>query len=406
MNLLGSQCLLTCPDSPTKRLFENNCWLKCHEITITGLVEAGISGRDGPRGAGYNGVDGFPDRDGDPTLDQIDTVVAKAVKPVACDWSWGFTVETLWGSDYKYPLSRGLDAQDNGLPKIYDDPRKFYGLAVPQAYLEFSVGLKQDYKVGHFYTLLGNEVVSPSGNFFYTHTYTFLYAYPFTHTGILGTYTASDYVTWNYGINEGWDDTNDTAENISYTGGVTVKSCDKKTTLAWFFQDGNEQYSPFAVQGPVANRYIQSIVLTKNLTDRTTFVLENADGFQSRGERDGGTSSWFGVTDYLTYKINCCWTTGLRSEWFRDTDGTRVAAVGDFTAPPTPGSNPATAGGFEGDFYDVTYGFNYKPNGNLTVRPEIRYDWFTGTDLNGVKPFSSGNSNHQWVYSVDAVLLF
>jgi len=27
----------------------------------------------------------------------------------------------------------------------------------------------------------------------------------------------------------------------------------------------------------------------------------------------------------------------------------------------------ASAGGFEGDFYDITYGFNYKPNGNLTA---------------------------------------
>jgi len=394
---------LTCPDSTTKRLFENNCWLKCEGITVQGLVEAGISGRDQPRGDDFMGPDGFPDRDGQANLDQIDTVVSKAVKPVACDWSWGFTVEDIWGTDYKYPLARGLDAKDNGVPRWYDDPRKFYGDALPQAYLEFTSGLKMDYKVGHFYTLLGNEVVSPAGNFFYTHTYTFLYAYPFTQTGVLATYTASDYVTWNLGINEGWDNFNDTSENISYTGGVTIKSCDKKTTLAWFFQDGDEQFAPFAVQGPVANRFVNSIVYTKNLTDRTTFVLENADGFQDRGERDGGTATWFSLVDYLTYKINCCWTTGLRSEWFRDTDGTRVAPVGDFG---TPNGNVASAGGFEGDFYDITYGFNYKPNGNLTVRPEIRYDWFNGTDLNGVKPYSSGTSDHQWVYSVDAVLLF
>ncbi len=390
---------MTCPDQTVKRLFENNCWLKCEGITITGYVEAGISGRDQPRGDGFNGPDGFPDRDNEFQLNQIDTVISKAVKPVACDWSWGFTVETIFGTDYRYPLARGLDAHDDGTPKWYIDNRKFYGEALPQAYLEFTQGTKLDWKIGHFYTLLGYEVVNSPSNFFYTHSYTFLYAYPFTHTGILGTYTASDYVTWNFGVNEGWDNFNDTDENLSYTGGVTVKSCDKKTTLAWFFQVGNEPIA--GVTGPVDNRYTQSIVLTKNLTDRTTFVLENADGFQTRGERDGGTSSWFGLVDYLTYKINCCWTTGLRSEWFRDTDGTRVAPVGDFE-----GNNVASVGGFEGDFYDVTYGFNYKPNANLTVRPEIRYDVFNGADLNGVKPYSSGTSNHQWVYSVDAVLLF
>ena len=404
LNLIGDQCPLTCPDQTVKHLFENNCWLKCEGITITGYIDAGFTGHDGARGDDFMGPDGFADRDQEGQLNQIDTVITKAVKPVACDWSWGFTIETIYGSDYKYPLARGLDARDNGSPLWYTDSRKFYGEALPQAFLEFTQGTKLDWKVGHLYTLLGYEVVNSTGNFFYTHSYTFLYAYPFTQTGIVGTYTANDYVTWNYGVNEGWDNFNDTDENLSYTGGLTVKSCDKKTTLAWFFQVGNEPIT--GVTGPVANRYVQSIVLTKNLTDRTTFVLENADGFQSKGEADGGTSSWFGVVDYLTYKINCCWSAGLRTEMFRDTDGTRVAPVGDFTTPPTPGANTASVGGFAGDFYDVTYGFNYKPNGNVTIRPEIRYDVFSGTDLNGVKPYMSGTSNHQWVYSVDAVVLF
>ena len=161
LNLIGDQCPLTCPDQTTKRLFENNCWLKCEGITVTGYVDAGISGRDQPRGDGFNGPDGFPDRDNEFQLNQIDTVVSKAVKPVACDWSWGFTIETLFGTDYRYPLARGLDAHDNGTPKWYIDNRKFYGVALPQAYLEFTQGTKLDCKIGHFYTLLGNEVVNP-----------------------------------------------------------------------------------------------------------------------------------------------------------------------------------------------------------------------------------------------------
>ena len=80
--------------------------------------------------------------------------------------------------------------------------------------------------------------------------------------------------------------------------------------------------------------------------------------------------------------MNCCWTTGFRAEWFRDTNGTRVLPVGDFTTPPTPGANPASAGGFSGDFYDLTYGFNYKyerqpddpaRNSVRLVQPERRY---------------------------------
>lgn len=403
-DLLGGQCPLNCPDQPTKRLFENNCWLKCHDISVTGLIDAGIAGRDGSRGDGFNGPDGFNDFDGTGQLNEIDTVVTKAVKPTGCCWDWGFTVETIYGADYRYPLALGLDARDNGTPKWNTDPRDFYGLAMPQAYLEFAT-TKLDWKIGHFNTLLCYEVDSPSGNFFYSHTYTFIYD-PFTHTGILGTYTKDAYWTFNFGINEGWNNFDDTDHHLGYMGGVTVKSCDKKTTLEWVFEDSDEPITPGSVSGPVANCYLQSIVLTKNLTDRATWVLENVDGFQDRGARDGGTSSWFGLTDYLTYKLNCCWSTGLRTEWFRDTNGTRVDPVGDFTVPPTPGSDTASVGGFAGNFYDITYGFNYKPSGNLTIRPEIRYDCFSGADLNGVKPYLSGTSDHQWVYAVDAVVLF
>jgi hypothetical protein len=405
-NLLGDQCKLDCPDVKTNRWFDPDChpWLKCENITVTGWIEAGISGHDGPRGDGYNGPDGFADRDGELQVNQVYTTIQRAVKPTdECTWVTGFTIDTLVGSDYRYPLSRGLDAQDNGNPRIYFDDRKFYGEAIPQAYLEVA-NTKWDFKIGHWYTLLGNEVVIPTGNFFYTHNYSFLYAYPFTHTGVLGTYTKDDYVTYNIGVEQGWDNFDDTDHGVGVIGGVTVKSCDKKTTLAYFFEDSREPIA--GVTGPDANRFTNSIVVTENLTDRTTLVLENADGFQADGNGHGGDASWFGFTSWLTYQMNCCWTTGFRAEWFRDTNGTRVAPVGDFTVPPTPGANTASSGGFAGDFTDYTYGFNYKYSGNLTLRPEIRYDMYDPNGGTGPKPFSSGTSNHQWVYSCDAILLF
>ncbi len=69
----------------------------------------------------------------------------------------------------------------------------------------------------------------------------------------------------------------------------------------------------------------------------------------------------------------------MRAEWFRDDDGFRVAPAGDY---PNLGvsNNPASAGGFEGDFYEIAYGLNYKPTGNsnFILRPELRYDWYDG----------------------------
>ena len=56
---------------------------------------------------------------------------------------------------------------------------------MPQAYAE--VGYNDlTVKVGHFYTIIGYEVVPAPDNFFYSHAYTMQYGEPFTHTGMLG----------------------------------------------------------------------------------------------------------------------------------------------------------------------------------------------------------------------------
>ena len=245
------------------------------------------------------------------------------------------------------------------------------------------------------------------GNVFYSHTYTFLYAYPFTHTGALATYKPNDQLTLVTGIDEGWDNFDDTDENLGYTGQVIFNAKDKHTTLTYSWQFSNEPITSGGNPGgnPDARngRFVNSIVLSHDWNDRLSYVIENGDGFQDNGEPGGGTASWFGFDSYITYKMNCCWTAAFRTELFRDTDGTRVAPVGDFQ---TPNGNVASVGGFAGDFYDVTLGLNYHPNANVQIRPEIRYDWFNGNDLNGVLPYHDGTSNHQWIYSTDMIVQF
>ncbi len=395
-------CSLTCPSQDVKRLFADNCWLKCHDITVQGFFEAGIATREGSRGDGFNGPDGFNDRYDELQLNQAYVTIQKALKNNDTCWDYGFTVDILNGSDYRYPLSRGLDAQDDGNPKAYYDDRKFYGAALPQAYLEMGTSCLS-YKIGHFYTLLGNEVVPAIGNVFYSHTYTFLYAYPFTHTGALATWKCNDQLTLVGGVNEGWDDFNDEDENVSFTSQAIFTAKDKHTTLTFSNQDGNEpvvQATPeFA---PYRNRYVQSIVLAHDLNDRLSYVAESSLGFQEDGKVDGGTASWYGLDGYFTYKLNCCWTAALRGEWFKDSEGTRVAPVGDFM-----GDNTASAGGFAGNFNDVTLGLNYHPNGNLQIRPELRYDWYTGArNAAGDLPYLTGTSNHQWIPAIDAIVQF
>ena len=39
------------------------------------------------------------------------------------------------------------------------------------------------------------------------------------------------------------------------------------------------------------------------------------------------TAEWYGINQYLFYKLNCCWTAGSRFEWFRDDDGFVVTGL-------------------------------------------------------------------------------
>jgi len=96
----------------------------------------------------------------------------------------------------------------------------------------------------------------------------------------------------------------------------------------------------------------------------------------------------------LFYKMNCCWTAGLRFEWFRDEEGFVVTGL-------RPG-NPDVGQFFPGNFYETSLGFNYKPNGNWNIRPELRYDWFDGQG----QPYDCNSSKRQFLFGLDAIYQF
>ena len=65
----------------------------------------------------------------------------------------------------------------------------------------------------------------------------------------------------------------------------------------------------------------------------------------------------------------------------------------------------ATPGGYAGNFYEISLGLNWTPHANLIVRPEVRYDWYDGVNAAG-PPFGDGTESSQWVYGLDAVVLW
>ena len=116
----------------------------------------------------------------------------------------------------------------------------------------------------------------------------------------------------------------------------------------------------------------------------------------------GPTAKWYGLDQYLFYTINPCWSAGTRVEVFRDQDGSRVGGLGGVGVvgwPATPG--------FAGTFTEVTLGLNWHPNPNIVVRPEARWDCYSGsTNLQGQLPFGDGTRSSQFLFATDLVFNF
>ena len=72
--------------------------------------------------------------------------------------------------------------------------------------------------------------------------------------------------------------------------------------------------------------------------------------------------------------------------------------------PQGPGN---WAGGFQGNFWQATWGLNWKPNNNFIVRPEVRYDWYSPDNPNGSLPYGSNFDQSGQLYGgCDAIWQF
>lgn len=365
---------------------------------LYGFASGGIMANFHDPADNFNGPVVFPDRD-DGQFNQLYAILENTIDTGGCGWDWGGRVDLLYGTDYILTQAIGLETHDDGTP--HWNGNRFYGLALPQAYLE--VGYNDwAFKLGHFYTPIAYEVVANTGNFFYTHAYTHQYNEPFTHTGVQATYKYSDTTSVIAGFVNGWDafdrevDTGAGVFGLLWTG-------DNGLSLALTgIVSPNEPILLGPDAGLLTNRNMYALVVsyTFGADDEWQYVFEHDNGVQLGGNAftPGRTAEFYSVTQYLFYKINDCWKAGGRFEWNRDDDGARVTGL-------RPG-NTIVGESFAGNFFDISVGLNWTPTANLTVRPELRYDWFDGISLTGLRPYDDGTRDDQWLAGFDVIYLF
>jgi hypothetical protein len=275
-------------------------------------------------------------------------------------WDWGFRADVLYGTDAVKTQAFGNPAGtwdfQNGLDY------GAYGWAIPQAYAELA---KEDLsvKVGHFFTLVGYEVVTAPDNFFYSHAYTMFNSEPFTHTGAIASYDVNDSTTLHGGWTLGWDTGfNQLNGGSSFLGGFSRK-VREDLTFTYISTAGN-----FGWRG---NGYSHSAVFDKSLTENLNYVLQS-DLLST--DTSGGNNNEVGINQYLLYTLSERLRAGTRVEWWKsDRTGTSLST------------------------YSVTGGFNITPGDNLIIRPEVRYNW--GADLVGADMETP-------IFGVDAIITF
>ena len=401
-------------------------------INTYGWINAGIGANNW--GSPFNGPITFNDRNWQGQMNQLYLVNERLLDVDNGRWLGG-RVDLLYGTDYIYTTARGLDGNLLNQPNaagVVGAPSwassKDYGLAMPQLYGEVGAG-NHAVKFGHFYTIIGYEVVPAIGNFFYTHAYTMQYGEPFTHTGILDTWTVNDQLVVYGGITNGWDNFSDPINilgianpaypgansNAGFLGGVSFKNSDQTQSLTTTVASGNEPGSFVSATGPanIGNRSIVSTVYVNQLSDKLTYVFQNDNGWQFNANpvsqnigQAAGLAQWYGINQYMFYTLSDTLVAGMRLEWFRDNNGYRVL---------NPIRNAIFGGpvgsGYAGNFWQATWGLNWKPNRNWIIRPELRYDWYSPDNMAGPLPFGkitggSGDQYGQFYGGCDAIWQF
>jgi len=329
--------------------------------------------------------------------------------------NFGFRVDNVFGRDWIFDYNQGMfnDAFSLSLQSGYDLPQ-LYG----EAHFPILTKGGLDVKGGKFYSIVGYEQVPAVSRPLLSVPYMFNYGQPFTHVGVGTTLHLTDRINLYNGSINGWDRWINKRYLWGYLGGFSWTSKSAKTTLATTTVWGPNQFPDFlpANQQLYPDGYVNiptlaglpnpgyarntrtlfTTVGTHKWNDKLTQVVETDQGWElsipglASGGRNGAprTATWFSFGNWFLYEFDPKLTGVWRSEIFWDPQGARVQNL--------------VNGEFVGDrYHEMTLGLIYKPNPNLWIRPEARYDWSQFH-----KVYNDGTRKSQLTLAFDIVLLW
>lgn len=363
----------------------------------------------------------YNDRNGEVVMNQLYLALGRRVDTKRGRWDWGGRIDLLYGSDYYYTSSLGLETRrydiftgqttlDPLMAQSHwnanrghrrDRTAQLYGLSLPQAYGELFVpiGNGVTFRAGHFYADMGLESAMAPSNFFYSHSYGFMYGAPVTLSGVTAQTKLGKNLTATVGATQGWNIWDSPTDHWSGLAGLNWQSRDKRTSLSFMLLSGAD-----TLRGS-DNRTNYTLTFTQRIGKKWSYALEHSFGYEKGGKLSypdfmtevRGPARWFSVAQYLQWDIHEKFALALRGEWFRDDGHSRIQKG----AVSSPSWNLTGK-----DYFELTLGANWKPTRYITIRPEIRYDW-SNVKINGRRGVYSRNTKGEMLtFAIDGIFRF
>jgi hypothetical protein len=384
---------------------------------VSGYVDAGITFNPDDPNNGINFGQLYTDRANTPVLNQLSAIATRPLDPKATGFDYGFTMQLMYGTDARYTHFF------NEFDRVINSRYQFDVVEADVLLHAPTIAGGTDFHIGQYPTPVGYEVINPTGNPLYSHSYIYNFGIPIKHTGFYSVTHATPIIDVYFGID--WGNLaqplvkGDNNGALAGLAGVNLTLLDGNLTILALTHIGPENASPAFTNAGIGDvngtyRYFNDIVTTLKVNDKLT--LTNELNYVKDDIVIPGTSTnhpdAYGFAQYATYALSDLLTLQGRAEIWRDNQGFFSAAFPgnfDFTDAgrgiPTNDLivvNHAT-------YYELTLGVNIKPplpdnlshfNGTM-IRPEIRFD-----RAGGAKPYNDQTSNHQVTLAADLVIPF
>ncbi len=423
-------------------------------ITLSGYVDTSYTYQFASGNYGPNGISGvtnvnqknllraYDNYNNNFNVDAVKIALQKSLSDKD-EFTAGFRIDTIYGSDAKFITDKTFDTNS---------------LALEQAYVNFRVpvGNGLDFKLGKFVALTGYEVIESPANPNFSRGLLFQNAIPSTHTGLLGAYKVNDAFDFQFGIVDGWNNSQSTSpQEIGlgqktgfgkcFTGQVALHAPGKNADLYqsfvyspegepgvnaingasgdvvvydiygnWkplFLKDQNWTLGFNVDLGYDGNSGVNQAAISSGstLTSTTGAFGPGAYGTTNINALESSSNTWYGVALYSIYQFKSDdwkWLTLAGRGEYLHCSGAYIPKYGGagFTATGAPIFNSNGSGIVpysSQDDYSYTATASFAIWDNLLTRVEYRFDL-----LHGATTSLPGSANEQHEITLNAVYSF